>query len=88
MIETTRQPRMYSINLAAYLLLTTELYPEFGDDEETDSIYFVFPEVAAIKIAITEFRYGKPLVKLDEYLAAIRRIRNSMRDRKEGKLNE
>jgi hypothetical protein len=77
-------PRVFSINLAAYLLMTTELKPEYGTDEETGSTYFVFPEVAAVKIAIAEFRYGKPLVKLHDYLSAIRTIRNAMRERKEG----
>ena len=48
-------PRVFSINLAAYLLMTTELQPEYGTDEETGSTYFVFPEVAAVKIAIAEF---------------------------------
>lgn len=78
----SNKPKIFSINLAAYLLMVTELKPEYGIDEETGSIYFVFPEVAAIKIAISEFRYGKPLVKLHDYLDAIRIIRNEMRERK------
>lgn len=75
----TNKPRIFSINLAAYLLMVTELKPEYGTDEDSGATYFVFPEVAAVKIAIGEFRYGKPLVKLHDYLDAIRTIRGEMR---------
>lgn len=73
------KPRIFSINLAAYLLMATELMPELYKSEDSEAIYFVFPEVAAVKIAIGEFRYGKPLVKLHEYLAAIRQLREAMK---------
>lgn len=76
------KPRIFSINLAAYLVMVTELQPDFGVDEESGSTYFMFPEVAAVKIAINEFRFGRPLVKLHDYLSAIRTIRNEMRERK------
>lgn len=82
------KPKIFSINLAAYLLMVTELKPTYGTDEETGSIYFVFPEVAAVKIAIAEFRFGKPLVKLHNYLDAIRTIRGEMRQFKGDKPNE
>ena len=78
----TNKPRIFSINLAAYLLMTTELQPAYGTDEVSGATYFMFPEVAAVKIAIAEFRFGKPLVKLHDYLGAIRIIRNEMRERK------
>lgn len=78
----TNKPRIFSINLAAYLVMTTELEPEYGIDEDSGATYFMFPEVAAVKIAIAEFRFGKPLVKLPDYLGAIRTIRNEMRQRK------
>lgn len=68
--------------------MVTELSPEYGTDEVSGATYFVFPEVAAVKIAINEFRYGKPLVKLHDYLNAIRTIRTDMRGRKGGNSNE
>lgn len=88
MTQKEYTPRVFSINLAAYLYLATELYPTFHWDDEQQTVYFVFPEVAAVKMAITEFRYGRPLVKLHDYLRAIRTIRGDLRQHRGGTDNE
>lgn len=71
--------RMYSLNLAAYLMAVTDLVPDVLKDEETNTAYFVFPECAAVSSAIKEYKAANPEVKIHDFLAAIKKLRTTMK---------
>lgn len=79
-------PRMYSLNLAAYIVLVTGLFPEIEFDSESATYYFVFPQCSAVGIAINEFRNGKPLVKLNDFLEKIRQLRQAFKEKEAKRL--
>lgn len=70
--------RIYSINLAAYVMATTNLIPELLLDEETNTFYMVFPQCAGVAKAIQQFKGENPAIEIHNFLHAIKQIRESM----------
>lgn len=72
------EKRMYSINLGAYVMATTNLIPVLKKDETTNSYYMVFPRCAGIDSAIRQFKTQNPQIAIHDFLRAIKQIRESM----------
>lgn len=70
--------RIYSINLGAYVMATTNLIPQLLLDEETNTFYMVFPQCSGVSAAIRQFKFENPKVELHNFLHAIKQIRESM----------
>lgn len=70
--------RMYSLNLAAYVITATDLEPQVEVDETTHTAYFIYPECAAVAIAVNKYKAGYPYIDLHKFLAAIKRLRTKM----------
>lgn len=70
---------MYSLNLAAYVMMATELIPTIGveKNEQGTLCYLVFPECAAVAIAINQYKKDKELHK---FLNAYSDLRNMLND--------
>ena len=71
--------KLYSLNLIAYILLTTEIQPEFGRNEE-GTIYAMFPECQGVKYAIKQFRTNTCAVNLHSFLNCYKTIRKAIRE--------
>lgn len=70
------RPRLYSINLAAYIIVETELYPKAKLDEDGRTYYFEFEPCAGVSYAIKKYRSLTANVNLNEFLRAIKYLRN------------
>lgn len=70
--------RMYSLNLAAYILTVTSLVPDVKIDETTHTAYFVYPECNAVNAAIKEYKAGTATVNVKSFLSAIKQLRTTM----------
>lgn len=77
-----KERRMYSLNLAAYVMMVTDLIPEVGveKDEQGTLCYLVFPECAAVAIAINQYKKNKELHK---FLNAYSDLRNMLNEARE-----
>lgn len=81
-MNTTK--RIYSINLGAYVMATTNLIPELLLDEESQTYYMVFPQCAGVATAIRQFKCDNPQIEIHNFLHAIKQIRESMGARRNG----
>lgn len=70
--------RMYSLNLAAYILCVTALVPAICWDDVSRTCYFQFVECAGVINAIKQFRTGNPSVRINDFLRSIKIIRTGM----------
>lgn len=70
--------KMFSLNLAAYVLYSTDIIPEIKRDETTNTCYCIFPECEGVQIAIRQYRDNKATVQLKEFLEALKEIRQMM----------
>ena len=70
--------RMYSINLAAYVMATTNLIPAIRLDDETNTCYMVFPQCSGVDSAVKQFKGQNPQIAIHDFLRAIKQIRESM----------
>lgn len=82
-----KDKRIYSINLGAYVMATTNLIPQLRLDEETNTFYMVFPQCAGVATAIRQFKFENPNIDLHNFLRAIKQIRESMGVCKNGNTN-
>lgn len=74
--------RIYSLNLATYILLTTGISPEVKRDEENSKLYyFVFPTSGIIDSAISVYKQPNCAVNLHQYLNAFQSIRTLIKDK-------
>lgn len=79
-METTK--RLYSINLGAFLIATTDLIPTIEEDEGTHTYYMRFPECNGVRQAIKLYKTGNPTIELHSFLRAIKLIRETMAAKK------
>lgn len=78
--EYTNGQRMYSLNLAAFLLAKTDLIPDVLKDEATNTAFFIFPECHAIRAGIRDYKTGNPEVGIRDFLSAIKKLRTTMNE--------
>lgn len=76
--------KMFSLNCAAFVAAETNLMPEVKIDDETGSCFFVFPEVEGVKISISRYKGGNPLIGMQDFLRSMKYIRTTMQAVKEG----
>lgn len=74
------EKRIYSLNLGAYLIATTNLLPTIKEDENTHTFYMLFPQCAGIAMAIDEYKNGNPQIRIKDFLRAIKQLRNSFNE--------
>lgn len=72
------EKRIYSLNLAAYVMATTEIIPKLVEDPDTKTYYCVFLECAATKTAVQQFKGGNPQVPIWDFLRAIKYLRQTI----------
>lgn len=79
--EMSKEKRMYSLNLAAYVMMITGIEPnvgvEYGND--TTLCYLVFPECEAVAAAIAAYRADNGLHSFLNAYAELREILNDAR---------
>lgn len=75
------EKRMYSLNLAAYVMMETDLVPTVGveKNEQGTLCYLVFPECEAVMKAITNYRANRQLHKFLNSYAQLREMLNEAR---------
>lgn len=71
--------KVFSLNLQAFIMTFTDLKPEVVYDDIMEEHAMVFPEVAAVQMAIDTYRLGSPVVRLHDFLAAIRYIKKQFK---------
>ncbi len=71
--------RIYSLNLIAYIMMTTEIEPTFEKDEE-GVVYATFPLCQGVSFAIRQFRDKKCSVNLHCFLDTYKTIRKGIRE--------
>jgi len=85
-MENREPKKIFSINLAAYIMATTGVVPDFAQEDETQMAYMVFPESAEVTAAIRTYKRDNPSVLLHDFIKAIKQIReyiNTKRDKGE-----
>jgi hypothetical protein len=70
--------KIYSINLAAYLIATTDLLPKIEYDSASRTYYFVFPQTQGVSWSIDKYKNGNPTIRLHSFLKAIKQVRESI----------
>ena len=70
--------RLYSRNAIAYVIATTNLIPQFFKDEESEFIYAVFPECAAVDASVRAYKRGDGCVIIRDFLRAFELIKNTI----------
>lgn len=69
--------RVYSFNLAAYILFTTGIAPVVKIDEKCDTLYyFVFPQCKEVSAAILAYKESGCVVVLHDFLNSYMVIKN------------
>jgi hypothetical protein len=77
--------KIYSLNLAAFLLLTTGIVPLTEKDPiDPSRIYFIFPNTPSTAFVIQAYRRTNVSIDLHNYLQCYRKIRNLTRTAKNG----
>ena len=71
--------KIYSLNLIAYIKLTTEIEPTYGKDFD-GTIYAVFPYCQGVSFAIKQLRDSKCAVNLHSVLNCYKDIRKGIRE--------
>lgn len=76
-----KERRMFSLNLAAYVMMATDLTPQVGVEksEQGTLCYLVFPECAAVAVAINQYKKHKELHKFLNSYAELRDMLNEAR---------
>ncbi len=76
-----KEKRMYSLNLAAYVMMETDLVPSVGveKNEQGTLCYLVFPECEAVSLAIAHYKADKRLHKFLNRYSLLRDMLNSAR---------
>lgn len=69
--------KIYSLNLAAYILMINKVEPQLAKDA-SGTIYFLFPDTETITFLINSYRVGNPMVGLKDLTAAYKHIRKLM----------
>lgn len=69
----TDKKKIYSLYVASYVNLTTGLLPELVYDGTT--IIMLFPRVAGVEMAISEYNANNVSVNLRDYLGAYKAIK-------------
>ena len=67
--------KIFSINLAAYLIASTDLIPQIIYDKQSQQYYFVFPETRGVEWAIDKYKFGNPTIRLHSFLKSIKQVR-------------
>lgn len=75
------EKRIYSLNLAAYIIATTNLLPQLARDEESATYYMLFPPCAGVAGAVREFKKHNPTLPIHDFLRAIKLLRASIKER-------
>lgn len=75
------EKRIYSLNLAAYIIATTNLLPQLERDEESGTYYMIFPPCAGVASAVREFKKHNPTLPIHDFLRAIKLLRASIKER-------
>lgn len=70
------EKRIYSLNLMAYIIMTTGAMPKFEKDQGV--IYAVFENTDGIKNAITEFNKDETTVNLHKFLNCFKNLKKSI----------
>jgi len=76
--------KIFSINLAAYLITVTDLLPQIIYDNVSGQFYFVFPETQGVNWSIEKYKNGNPTIKLHSFLKAIKQVRESISAARDG----
>lgn len=71
--------KIYSLNLIAYIMLTTEIEPTYEKDKD-GLIYAKFPHCQGVSFAIRQFRDSKCSVNLHSFLNCYKAIRKGIRE--------
>lgn len=72
------EKRLYSINLGAYIIATTDLMPRLEKDEIAGTYYMVFPHCEGVRAAIKAYKTGNPEICIHDFLHGIKQIRSSI----------
>lgn len=75
------EKRIYSLNLAAYVMATTNLLPQLVRDEESGTYYMLFPPCAGVAGAVREFKKYNPTLPIHDFLHAVKLLRASIKER-------
>lgn len=75
------EKRIYSLNLATYIIATTNLLPQLARDEESATYYMLFPPCAGVASAVREFKKHNPTLPIHDFLRAIKLLRASIKER-------
>ena len=75
------EKRIYSLNLAAYIIATTNLLPQLARDEESATYYMLFPPCEGVASAVREFKKHNPTLPIHDFLRAIKLLRASIKER-------
>ena len=73
------EKRIYSLNLAAYIMMVTGEEPKIGNEE--DLYYCVFPQNSAVSAAIAEYKLE---AELHDYLESYRELRERINSCRKG----
>ena len=72
------EKKVFSINLAAYLISSTDLLPRIIMDADSKQFYFVFPQTRGVEWAIDKYKNGNPTIRLHSFLKCIKQVRESI----------
>ena len=75
------EKRIYSLNLAAYIIATTNLLPQLERDEESGTYYMIFTPCAGVASAVREFKKNNRTLPIHDFLRAIKLLRASIKER-------
>ena len=79
-METKQYYRVYSINMAAFILMTTSIEPILQRDEKTKFTNFLFPVGDELRLVIYMYKKGNVSVDLHTYLGCYKEIRRLIKD--------
>lgn len=69
------EKRIYSLNLAAFIIASTGLEPEVKLEEETNLYYCKFPENEEVSNCIAAFRQPQVQVDLHSFINTFRELK-------------
>ena len=73
------EKRIYSLNLAAFVMVRTGYEPTIKLDENTNTYYCVYPsDNPSVAGAVYDFRRDNTTVIVQDFLKAIKHIRTAM----------
>jgi hypothetical protein len=70
--------RIYSLNLATFIILQSGVFPKIESDEEAKLFYMIFNESEEIADLVQQWKKGNPQVSIKGFCQVYKQLRRKM----------